>query len=33
VLAKIGLTPSEDLEQFLPDVWKAEDAAKSASRE
>jgi hypothetical protein len=27
VLAKIGQTPSEELEQFLPDVWKAEDVA------
>jgi hypothetical protein len=25
VLAKIGTTPVEELEQFLPDVWKAED--------
>lgn len=29
VLAKIGQTPAEELEQFLPDVWKAEDAAES----
>lgn len=29
VLAKIGQTPSEDLEQFLPDVWKREDAAEA----
>lgn len=28
VLAKIGQTPTEELEQFLPDVWKAEDAAE-----
>jgi hypothetical protein len=28
VLAKIGTTPKEDLEQFLPDVWKAEDKAE-----
>jgi transposase len=28
VLAKIGTTPPEDLEQFLPDVWKKEDAAE-----
>lgn len=27
VLAKIGTTSSEELAQFLPDVWKAEDAA------
>ena len=27
VLAKIGMTPREELEQFMPDVWKAEDAA------
>jgi hypothetical protein len=27
VLAKIGQTPAEDLEQFLPDVWKRDDAA------
>jgi hypothetical protein len=26
VLAKIGVTPREELGQFLPDVWKAEDA-------
>lgn len=31
VLAKIGTTPSEELEQFLPDVWKAEDAAEPMS--
>jgi transposase len=28
VLAKIGATPREELVQFLPDVWKAEDAAE-----
>lgn len=28
VLAKIGQTPTEDLEQFLPDVWKREDAVE-----
>lgn len=28
VLAKIGQTPHEALDQFLPDVWKAEDAAE-----
>lgn len=27
VLAKIGTTPAENLEQFLPNIWKAEDAA------
>jgi len=31
VLAKIGTTPTEELGQFLPDVWKAEDAADQAS--
>ena len=28
VLAKIGQTRAEELEQFLPDVWKAEDIAE-----
>ncbi|MEM8864486.1 MAG: IS66 family transposase [Planctomycetota bacterium] len=28
VLAKIGQTPAEQLGQFLPDVWKAENAAE-----
>ncbi len=28
VLAKIGITSRGELEQFLPDVWKAEDAAE-----
>lgn len=28
VLAKIGSTPMSELEQFLPDQWKAEDAAE-----
>jgi hypothetical protein len=28
VLAKIGQTPTSELNQFLPDVWKAEDAAE-----
>ncbi len=28
VLAKIGTTPREELGQFLPDVWKIEDAAE-----
>jgi hypothetical protein len=31
VLAKIGQTPSDELGQFLPDVWKREDAADQAS--
>lgn len=31
VLAKIGQTPSEELGQFLPDVWKREDAAERAN--
>jgi transposase len=28
VLAKIGTTPAAELEQFLPEAWKAEDAAE-----
>ena len=28
VLAKIGSTPADQLAQFLPDIWKSEDAAK-----
>jgi len=28
VLAKIGTTSADELEQFLPDVWKADDAAE-----
>jgi transposase len=28
VLAKIGQTPAGELDQFLPDVWKAEDAER-----
>jgi transposase len=28
VLAKIGTTPAGELEQFLPDVWKREDAVE-----
>jgi transposase len=28
VLAKVGRTPLSELGQFLPDVWKAEDAAE-----
>jgi transposase len=31
VLAKIGQTPMSELDQFLPDVWKAEDSAKPAA--
>ena len=27
VLAKIGQTPAAELSQFLPDVWKRDDAA------
>ena len=30
VLAKIGQTPMSDLEQFLPDVWKRQQAAEAA---
>ena len=34
VLAKIGQTPSHELAQFLPDVWKRDDAdASSAATE
>jgi transposase len=29
VLAKVGRTPISELDQFLPDVWKAEDAEES----
>ena len=32
VLAKIGQTPPGELNQFLPDLWKAEDAAEPAAR-
>ena len=28
VFAKIGQTPPDELDQFLPDVWKREDAAE-----
>ena len=28
VLAKIGTTPQKELDQFLPDVWKRDDAAE-----
>ena len=31
VLAKIGRTPLSELDQFLPDVWKAEDAAEASA--
>ncbi|MBX3433469.1 MAG: IS66 family transposase [Pirellulales bacterium] len=31
VLVKIGQTPAEELGQFLPDAWKAEDAAEPIS--
>src|SRR5690606_8351167 len=27
VLAKIGSTPAAELDQFLPDAWKADDTA------
>jgi transposase len=27
VLAKVAATPTGELEQFLPDVWKRQDAA------
>ncbi|MCA9268916.1 MAG: IS66 family transposase, partial [Planctomycetales bacterium] len=33
LLAKIGATPHDDLEQFLPDVWKAADAADRHANE
>jgi transposase len=32
VLAKISQTPLSELEQFLPDKWKADDAAEPAAR-
>jgi hypothetical protein len=31
VLAKIGQTPAHELDQFLPDVWKADDAEPAIS--
>ena len=31
VLAKIGQTPPQELGQFLPDVWKADDATEPSS--
>jgi hypothetical protein len=31
VLAKIGTTPTGELDQFLPDVWKAKDTAEPIS--
>jgi hypothetical protein len=33
VLAKIGTTPSEELEQFLPDAWEGEGAAEPMTAE
>lgn len=33
VLAKIGTTPAAELDQFLPDVWKRDDAAEPLPRE
>lgn len=33
VLAKIGQTPADQLGQFLPNVWKAEDAAEPMPQE
>jgi transposase len=33
VLAKIGTTPPDELGQFLPDIWKQEDAAELAHDE
>ena len=33
VLAKIGTTPREELSQFLPDAWKAEDQAEPIETE
>jgi transposase len=33
VLAKIGQKPSEEFEQFLPDVWKKDDAAEPSPNE
>jgi hypothetical protein len=33
VLAKIGQTPRDEFDQFLPDVWKAEDAAEPLASE
>jgi transposase len=29
ILAKVGQLPREQLDQFLPDVWKREDAGKA----
>jgi hypothetical protein len=31
VLSKISHTPAGELEQFLPDVWKAEDAVEPST--
>ena len=33
VLAKIGTTPADELEQFLPDVWRRDDAAEPIDHE
>jgi hypothetical protein len=33
VLAKIGSTPLSELEQYLPDMWKAEDRRKPAQKD
>ena len=33
VLAKIGQSTADELEQFLPDVWKADDAAEPQPQE
>jgi hypothetical protein len=33
VLAKIGQTSVDQLNQFLPDLWKAEDAAEPIATE
>ncbi|QDS99495.1 hypothetical protein HG15A2_28180 [Adhaeretor mobilis] len=33
VLAKIGATPRDELEQFLPDVWKREDQEEPPSQD
>ena len=31
VLAKVGQTPAQELDEFLPDVWKADDADHASS--
>jgi hypothetical protein len=33
IVAKISQTQTGDLEKFLPDVWKREDAAEPAAPE